>query len=115
MLIISSHKSPATARRLQHGRYHQHTTSPATVAAMPMPQSAAEEMTASASDAVIRWTSTGGGWRSMFACFGFGNLFHQAGLLPPSAGGGGAAQSALLSAISTTSGGEVDPLMGNLC
>ena len=42
----------------------------------------------------------------MFACFGFGNLFHQAGLLPPTAGGG-AEPAALLSAISTTSGGEL--------
>ena len=47
----------------------------------------------------------------MFACFGFGNLFHQAGLFPPSAAGGGAAEPALLSAISTTSGGEVYSFM----
>ena len=31
-------------------------------------------------DAVFMWSSTGGGWRAMFACVGFANLFQQAGL-----------------------------------
>lgn len=52
-------------------------------------------------DAIIRWTSTGGGWRSMVACMGFGNLFYQAGLLENTSS---SSSSSLLSAISTTSG-----------
>ena len=32
-------------------------------------------------DTVFRWSSTGGGWRSMIACAGFANVFHRAGLL----------------------------------
>ncbi|CAB9522678.1 expressed unknown protein [Seminavis robusta] len=32
-------------------------------------------------DVVFRWTSTGGGWRAMFAGMGFANLFQQAGLM----------------------------------
>ena len=31
-------------------------------------------------DAVFLWSSTGGGWRAMFACIGYANLFRQAGL-----------------------------------
>ena len=31
-------------------------------------------------DVVMRWSSTGGGWRSMFACIGYANAFQQAGL-----------------------------------
>mmetsp|Transcript_36922 Transcript_36922/g.75244 ORF Transcript_36922/g.75244 Transcript_36922/m.75244 type:complete len:119 (-) Transcript_36922:125-481(-) len=27
------------------------------------------------------WSSTGGGWRAMFACVGYANIFKQAGLL----------------------------------
>jgi len=30
---------------------------------------------------VFRWSSTGGGWRSMFATVGYANVFQQAGLL----------------------------------
>lgn len=29
---------------------------------------------------VFVWSSTGGGWRAMFACIGYSNLFRQAGL-----------------------------------
>jgi hypothetical protein len=32
-------------------------------------------------DTLFRWSSTGGGWRSMFAWAGFANTFQQAGLL----------------------------------
>jgi len=40
----------------------------------------------------LRWGSTGGGWRSMWACAGFANLLSSAGLLDS------------LGAVSTTSG-----------
>ena len=40
----------------------------------------------------LRWASTGGGWRSQFACVGFANLFEQVDVLSK------------FSAISTTSG-----------
>ena len=30
-------------------------------------------------DAVFMWSSTGGGWRAMFACVGFANLFQGFG------------------------------------
>lgn len=36
--------------------------------------------TTSNDDAVFRWASTGGGWRAMFACIGYANVFQQAGL-----------------------------------
>ncbi|CAB9501540.1 expressed unknown protein [Seminavis robusta] len=48
------------------------------------------------SDAVFRWSSTGGGWRAMFACVGFANVFQQAGLMTE--------DSSLFSAIATNSG-----------
>ena len=31
-------------------------------------------------DEIFLWSSTGGGWRAMFACVGYVNLFRQAGL-----------------------------------
>ena len=31
-------------------------------------------------DYVMRWSSTGGGWRAMVACMGYANTFNQAGL-----------------------------------
>ena len=40
----------------------------------------------------LRWASTGGGWRSQFACVGFANLFGQLGIMSK------------FSAISTASG-----------
>ena len=43
-------------------------------------------------DYEVRWGSTGGGWRSMWACAGFANLFSSVGLLGS------------LGAVSTTSG-----------
>lgn len=45
---------------------------------------------------VYRWSSTGGGWRAMFACVGFANVFQQAGILN--------AENSRFSAIATTSG-----------
>ncbi|CAB9509278.1 expressed unknown protein [Seminavis robusta] len=48
-------------------------------------------------DAVFRWSSTGGGWRAMFACIGFSNVFRQAGLFSEDA-------PSLFSGIATTSG-----------
>jgi hypothetical protein len=36
---------------------------------------------AAESDTLFRWSSTGGGWRALFACAGFANIFQQAGLL----------------------------------
>ncbi|CAB9522859.1 expressed unknown protein [Seminavis robusta] len=47
-------------------------------------------------DTVVRWSSTGGGWRAMFACVGFANVFQQAGLMSE--------DSSLFSAIATNSG-----------
>lgn len=44
----------------------------------------------------IRWASSGGGWRAMFASIGFANVFQQAGLFSQ--------DSSKLSAISTNSG-----------
>lgn len=44
----------------------------------------------------IRWASSGGGWRAMFASIGFANVFQQAGLFSQN--------SSKLSAISTNSG-----------
>ncbi|CAB9520255.1 expressed unknown protein [Seminavis robusta] len=35
---------------------------------------------AQSEDEVFVWSSTGGGWRAMFACVGYVNLFRQAGL-----------------------------------
>lgn len=34
-------------------------------------------------EAIIQWSSTGGGWRSMVACMGFANLFQKSSLLLP--------------------------------
>ena len=31
-------------------------------------------------DSVLLWSSTGGGWRAMFADIGYANIFQQAGL-----------------------------------
>jgi hypothetical protein len=31
-------------------------------------------------DVVRLWSSTGGGWKAMFACMGYANAFEQAGL-----------------------------------
>jgi len=45
---------------------------------------------------VYRWSSTGGGWRAMFACVGFANLFQQAGLFTE--------DNSLFSGIATNSG-----------
>lgn len=47
-------------------------------------------------DVDFRWSSTGGGWRAMFACVGFANVFQKAGLFTE--------DSSLFSSISTTSG-----------
>lgn len=47
-------------------------------------------------DYEYRWTSTGGGWRAMFACIGFSNVFQQAEILND--------RGSRFSAISTTSG-----------
>ena len=30
---------------------------------------------------VLLWSSTGGGWRAMFADIGYANVFHQAGIM----------------------------------
>lgn len=49
-------------------------------------------------EAVIRWASTGGGWRSMFACMGFGYVFQQAGVLDD--------DHSHFTAVSTNSGGS---------
>ena len=51
---------------------------------------------------LLRWASTGGGWRSQFACVGFANLFAQSGLFAQD--GGETSSSSAFSAISTTSG-----------
>ena len=51
---------------------------------------------------LLRWASTGGGWRSQFACVGFANLFAQSGLFVKD--GGEQSSSSAFSAISTTSG-----------
>lgn len=48
------------------------------------------------SDTVFRWNSSGGGWRSMFACAGFANVYQQAGLF--------AEDGSRFDAIATTSG-----------
>jgi hypothetical protein len=55
----------------------------------------------SGSGPVVRWASTGGGWRSMAAVMGFANLFGQAGLLPTDVT---SATNSQFSAISTNSG-----------
>ena len=52
---------------------------------------------------LLRWASTGGGWRSQFACVGFANLFAQSGLFAQD-GGEQSSSSSAFSAISTTSG-----------
>jgi len=51
----------------------------------------------------FRWASTGGGWRSMVADMGFGNLFRQAGLIPSGTDAAGSQQQTF-SAISVNSG-----------
>ena len=48
-------------------------------------------------EAILSWSSTGGGWRSMVACMGFANLFQQSSLLSPM-------QPSPFAAISTVSG-----------
>jgi hypothetical protein len=46
----------------------------------------------------LLWASTGGGWRAMFGCVGYANVFQQAGLFT--------ADSSHFDAISTVSGGS---------
>jgi hypothetical protein len=62
-----------------------------------IPSACASAETADSSQAnviapTLRWASTGGGWRSQFACVGFANLFGQLDIMSK------------FSAISTTSG-----------
>ena len=67
---------------------------------------AADEKSTNDSDGqrpLLRWASTGGGWRSQFACVGFANLFAQSGLFAQD-GGEQSSSSSAFSAISTTSG-----------
>ena len=33
---------------------------------------------------ILLWSSTGGGWRAMFADIGYANVFHQAGIMDES-------------------------------
>lgn len=53
---------------------------------------------------VVRWASSGGGWRAMVADMGFANAFHQAGLLGGKRGRGRNKND--FSAVSATSGGS---------
>lgn len=55
---------------------------------------------------LLRWASTGGGWRSQFACVGFANLFARSGLFVQDGGepSSASASASAFSAISTTSG-----------
>jgi len=63
---------------------------------------AADESNNDSDGLLLRWASTGGGWRSQFACIGFANLFAQAGIFAQ--GDDGSSSSSAFSAISTTSG-----------
>lgn len=80
MRLLLPHLSP--------GRYRRRlVTSLVCLLVLPILAAAAEK----SDDGIWLWSSTGGGWRAMFACVGYVNLFRQAGLLT--------AESSLLDAI----------------